>query len=448
MQGNKQTERLLNMSLFNEIKSCTYQGMGGFFAKYFKEKKWSKQSKEIYKAVKNRYVDCRWTDFPDSPDESAVWDWLSLFQDKHLIDTRGSYYKMSTSTELVGAEAWCQLDFFIKKKTDAVDISYDWKNVRVIREHWVSNNHWKIKFLQISRYVRDVFSVQPTRRFVYVFTFFGTIMELWVFDCSGPYSSGSFNIHLQPEKFIQALISYILMSDNELGLDSFIEHTGEDNSITIQEETTGKDIKIQLKQQPMVINRAIVCGETTCYHSKDGKKVVKLSWPSDVQPPEVEHLCRARDCGVTGVATVFGHHDITTIKKMRNGLTFPPLHIFPNKALSPLTLFSQSLSQRRLSQSFEAFQSLETSQPSFEKRKSIDRGPQEAKKSMSNSQTSKLREQHDAQDVDPIKKNVQAEGYRNRIFRCLLISPAGRTIKEFQSVKELLTALCNATKAH
>lgn len=436
------------MSLFNEIKSCTYRGVGGFFAKYFEGRKWSNQSKEIYEAVKDRYVDGRWTDFPDPPDESAVWDWLSHFQDEHLTDTRGSYYKTSTSTELVGAEARRQLDFFIKRRTDAVDINHDWKDVRVIGEHRVSNNHWKNNFLQISRYVRDVFSVQPTRRFVHVFTLLGTIMELWVFDRSGPYSSGSFDIHLEPEKFIQALVGYTLMSDDELGLDSFIEHDGEDNSITIQEETTGKDIKIQLEQQPMVINRAIVCRGTTCYRSKDGKKVVKLSWSSDLRPPEVEHLRRARDRGVTGVATLFGHHDITTIEKMRNGLTFPPLHIFRNTALSPSTLFSQSLFQVRLSRSFGASQSLGTSQPSLGKRKSIDRGPQEAKKSRSNSQTSKLREQHDAQDEDLIKKNVQAEGYKNRIFSCLVISPAGRTIKEFRSVKELLTALRDATKAH
>jgi hypothetical protein len=54
-----------------------------------------------------------------------------------------------------------------------------------------------------------------------------------MFDRSGPYSSGPFDIHDKPEKFIRALMSYTLMSDDELGLDSFIKQDGQDNVITI-----------------------------------------------------------------------------------------------------------------------------------------------------------------------------------------------------------------------
>jgi Fungal protein kinase len=194
-------------------------------------------------------------------------------------------------------------------------------------------------------------------------------MELWVFDRSGPYSSGPFDIHNKPEKFIRALIGYTLMSDDELGLDSFMEQDGQDNVITIQEDTTGKDIKIQLEQQPMVRHRAIVCRGTNCYRSKDGKKVVKLSWPSDLRPPEAQHLRRARDRGVTGVATLCGHHDITSIEEMRDGLTFPPSHHFRNTPLSASTSFSESQSQVALSRPFGAFQSLGISQTSLGKKK-------------------------------------------------------------------------------
>ena len=65
----------------------------------------------------------------------------------------------------------------------------------------------------------------------------------------------------------------------------------------VRQDTSRKDIKIQLEQQPM---------GTTCYRSKEGKKAVKLSWPSGLRSPEAEHLRRARDRGVTGVATLFG----------------------------------------------------------------------------------------------------------------------------------------------
>ena len=437
MQGDEQTKELLKLSLFNEIKNCTYQNVIGFFAKYFEGKEWSERSTEIYQAVKDRHVNGRWTDFPDPPKEYAIWDWLSRIQDEHLTGARGIYYRTLTTTELFGGEARRQLDLFIKRRTDTVDTSHDWKDVRVIGEHRVSLKDWKAKLLQISRYVRDVFSVQPTRRFIHAFMLLGTTMELWVFDRSGPYSSGPFDIHDEPEKFIRALMGYTLMSDDELGLDCFIKHDDQDNSITIQKDTTGKDIKIQLEQQPMIIHRAIVFRGTTCYRSKDEKKVVKLSWPSDLRPSEAELLRRARDRGVTGVATLFGHHDITSIEEMRDGLIFPPLHRFRNTPFSASTLFSESLG---------------ISQTTSGKRKSIGRGPQAVKRTRSNNQKSKLREEykakHDSQDEDLSKKGAQAEVYKNRIFSCLVISPAGRTIKEFQSVEELLTALRDAAKAH
>ena len=373
MQGDEQTKRFLENSLFDEIKNCTYRNVGRFFIKYFEGKEWSKRSKEIYQALKDRHVDGRWIDFPDPPDEGAVWDWLSGIQDEYLTNACGIYYTTSATTELVGAEARRQLDFFIKRRTDAVDTSHDWKDVRVIGEHRVSAKEWKKKFLQIARYVRDVFSVQLTRRFVHAFMLLGTKMELWVFDRSGPYSSGPFDIHDEPEKFIRVLVGYTLMSDDELGLDSFIKYEGQDKYITIQEDTTGKDVKIQLEQQPMVKHRAIVCRGTTCYRSKDGKKVVKLSWPSNLRPPEADHLRRARDSGVTGVATLFGHHDITSVEEMRGGLTFPSPHRFRNPPLSASTSFSESQTQVTLSRSFGVFQSLAKNLSNFVREKKVHR---------------------------------------------------------------------------
>ena len=38
--------------------------------------------------------------------------------------------------------------------------------------------------------------------------------------------------------------------------------------------------------------------------------------------------------------------------------------------------------------------------------------------------------------------------FDNRIFRCLVISPAGRAVRDFRSIKELLEALRDAIKAH
>jgi hypothetical protein len=107
------------------------------------------------------------------------------------------------------------------------------------------------------------------------------------------------------------LFSTTLTSDEELGLDNFIERDRNDASITVTEGSTGKEMKILLEQQPMVIHRAIIYRGTTCIRSKDLKQAVKLSWPSDLWLPGADLLRRACDHGVDSVAKLLGspsHH--------------------------------------------------------------------------------------------------------------------------------------------
>jgi Fungal protein kinase len=144
--------------------------------------------------------------------ENAVWSWLSRIRDECLTHALGTYHTTSTPTDLTGAEARRQLDLFIRRRTVAADMIHDWRDVRVIGEHQVSNKEWRKKFLQVGRYVSDVFSVQPTRRFIHAFTLLGSTTELWVFDRSGPHSSGPFDIHEELEKSIRALVGYALMA--------------------------------------------------------------------------------------------------------------------------------------------------------------------------------------------------------------------------------------------
>ena len=48
-------------------------------------------------------------------------------------------------------------------------------------------------------------------------------MRLSLFDKSGAYSSPKFNIHTYPERFVKALTGYVLMSNEELGLNTSIQ---------------------------------------------------------------------------------------------------------------------------------------------------------------------------------------------------------------------------------
>src|SRR5271170_5600745 len=134
-------------------------------------------------------------------------------------------------------------------------------------------------------------------------------------------------------------------------------------------------MKILLKQQPMVIQQAIVYQGTTCFSSKDGKQVVKLSWTS-----EADHLRRARDHGVEGVAKLLAHRHITSIAELRDGLTFPePLRF--RSASYDSSGFSKSKSQAALSRSMGNFQRSKISLSCVEKRKATDSGTRESKRS-------------------------------------------------------------------
>ena len=314
-----------------------------------------------------------------------------------------------------------------------------------------SDKDKKATLLQVGRYVRDVFSVQPTRRYIHAFTLCGNNMQAWVFDRSGPYSSVVFDIHQEPKQFIQIIAGYAIMTDEELGLDTFIEQDGENQFITVVEDATGKGKKLQLEPNLIAHQRAIVCRGTACFRAKipsseDVQHVVKFSWTSDQRQPEGDLLKMARERGVQGVAKLFGYHRITSISDMRNGLTFSKPHAFRSPALSPSSS-SQSQPQSLLSRSFSQLRGLG-------KQESINAAGRPLKRSKLNNQNPNLIKENNevayaVETAQPTSLNVsQGILFDNRIFRCLVISPAGRGIRNFRSITELLVALRDSIKAH
>lgn len=149
-----------------------------------------------------------------------------------------------------------------------------------------SDKEWKIKLLRLGRYMRNVFATEPTCRLVKGFTLLGSIMELWVFDRSGPYSSGVLNIYKKPEQFIRSIARYTMMSHEELGWNTFTSLDEGYRSIMIIEDTTGKKRRLQLESDPIAYQRAIVCCGTSCFcartlNFKDLQYVAKFFWVSD-----------------------------------------------------------------------------------------------------------------------------------------------------------------------
>ena len=92
--------------------------------------------------------------------------------------------------------------------------------------------------------MRDVFTAQFIRRFIYGFFFYETTMKLWVFDRSGFYSLSEFNIYEELEQFIRAIAGYAIINDEKLSLNTFVERDEENLFITITKNANGKEKKI------------------------------------------------------------------------------------------------------------------------------------------------------------------------------------------------------------
>jgi len=127
------------------------------------------------------------------------------------------------------------------------------------------------------------------------------MMEPWVFDRSGAFSPGPFNIHGEPLKFARAFVGYATMEEEAMGLDMFVELKDGHREVTLN-DTSGKETRVRLGEL-MVKQKAIVCRGTTCYETQNGY-VARFAWASDKRKQEVEHLNQAQEKGVKGVAKV------------------------------------------------------------------------------------------------------------------------------------------------
>ncbi|OJD27201.1 hypothetical protein ACJ73_01406 [Blastomyces percursus] len=464
-RGNEQTRKLVEERLFDEIRTCTHKDVGGFDAKYFRNTSWEGKFTDIHKKIQER-DGARASDFPDPPTQGDVLDWWFRFQKTFLPETRGIYFSTKDKKDLKGSEAERQVDVLMKARGGEESVPpHSWKDIRVVGELKESNYNKKGTILQMERYVRGVFTAQPTRPFVHSFTLCGTEMEVWVTDRSGLYSSASFDIRNEPERFFRAIIGYTLMSDKELGLDTFtMLHDDETLTINIRDIDTGENKSLRLDPKAISVQQAVVCRGTCCYLIKDDdpsglQGVVKFSWTSDRRQPEVDLLRKAHQRKVEGVAKAIGYGSITSIAELREGLDFKKVYQFRSMAPSTSSSFTQSQPQLQLSQSFTELQGLSIAKGSSSGSRKRKQSTKSTAKPLKRSRSSNLRLDSAAEENEvafSVEETQKASLYatkgeapfENRVLRCLAIYPSGRAIKEFHSPKELLLALRDAIRAH
>ncbi|KAL6910518.1 hypothetical protein GGI43DRAFT_427151 [Trichoderma evansii] len=375
---------------------------------------------------------------------SRVLEWLFSMQEDLLSKEQRYYCTTKSTTELTRGEACRQIDLVVRRKNrDPSDIKDIRKDIAVICELKASSHHGiKKPLIQLAVYARDIFANQPTRRYLHAFTICGSKMELWVFDRSGCYSPGPFNIHEHPDRFIRVLSGYIMMSEDELGLDTFVQLEGDSSFINIE----GSEV-------PLTHQRAIVSRATSCFLAKDPDSndydhVVKFSWPSDERKSETDFLKLADQRGVQGIARLIGHCDITNVNDIRSGITFTKRYSFRGTA-GGVSSFSRVLfKSRRLFN--KHISNIESSAKRPMKRKLVGEDPKPKQPKFENRRSGLQNEvTYPARESDGSRSVASSSSlYDNRTLRCLIISPAGRPIYKYQSPVELLKALLDAIKAH
>lgn len=475
-QGSEQNPADMDDRLLREINLCLYENAKGFYEKYFEGKSWSFFVACFAQKLNPQILNGRWAEYPYPPTHTAFFKWFWELDTTFPSERRSKYYtSFNKRLDISGCNRLLDL-FLAPRDLSMCQGRYSWRDVRVIgkfKESFSDRN--QLEIAEFCGYARDVFISQPTRLFLHGFFLRGSIMELWVFDRSGPYICKSFDAHKHPNRFIKVILAYTMMSDEELGLNMFIKEDDIGKWIMIKGEGQAKEERLDLDDQPIAFQRAIVCGGTTCYRARRQgvsrwEFVVKFSWRSDKRPAEGELLKLAKEKQVWGIAQIFGHQDLTSVERLRQGLQFGKPRSFQSVSIGSLYETQSKPDSNNLKSNLSPIlgvgsgtTALPSSSPSGQKRKAEEEtaamchskrprssgifGQTDTANQATRDQvdTKNIAEEAKPTSLVPSKDN---DSFRNRILCCLVISPPGRAIDQFISIKEYLQALRDAIKGH
>ncbi|CAD6500897.1 BgTH12-06601 [Blumeria graminis f. sp. triticale] len=341
LKGADETMDILKDALRKELTGTVFEDVTGFYEKFFEKLLWASKCKKISESYANR-KDQESFKFPDDRTEANVWQWIKSVQIKfverywdppaekaadkantpnttnapHQLDK----FRTTNGSQIKGGPCFRQVNFFIKSRSLRRGTPHSWRDIQVLGQITkLPTSAWMDKFLQLAVYMQEVFTAQPLRKFQHGFLLLDTKLQLWVFDRSGPYSTGFTDIGESPEVLVYAITAYMLMSDEELGIDTLVRHEQDQTIITVIDANTQEPRTLILEAEPLFVQGAIVARGTACYRALDGTYVVKISWRAVDRLSEVSLLMQARD--VRGVARLIGSRDDSKISELREGLT-------------------------------------------------------------------------------------------------------------------------------
>ncbi|CCU75438.1 serine/threonine-protein kinase Sgk2 [Blumeria hordei DH14] len=333
----------LKQAMSVELDGSVFVNVIGFWNKYFESERMKKQREGLIEKFVELSAEPEFK-FPTIPTEGAVWKWMQMIEhdlfkayrtstdsakndDGSTAEERfglaftGTQFHTLAAGQIIGNQSKRQVDYFIKKRNLPVEDKHHWRDILVVGELTVSSSKVsRQKFLQLSLYMREVFMAQPLRRFVHGFILFENDLQLWVYDRSGPYSCSYIDIGKSPKTLVHVLVTYMLMNDDELGLDPKVKYEGEDMIVHLQVPGSKELRKFTLDPVPISQQKAYLCRGTTCYRARDLSCVVKFSWRNCDGHSEIELLEMADN--ISGMAQILGSLSLVKISKLRDGLRF------------------------------------------------------------------------------------------------------------------------------
>ncbi|VCU40653.1 Bgt-20538, partial [Blumeria graminis f. sp. tritici] len=332
----------LTKALKFELSGHIYKSIDNFWEETFENKPWSDFTMRIWESYRDHGQCGTENPFSREMSEAAMRNWLYSFQDRFLYQhmpngrvptdsqpivhrvagdpfVRGKFSHTTYSRQLVGGLSPRKLDFFIEDVALPDGPTHDWRDVRVVAELPASPREISKKMNQLVRYFREIFYAQPLRRFVHGFCLHKLHVEFWVIDRSGAYSSREIDVIGSQEKLVRALSSYVLMSDEELGLDTITRYDGNRLLVTIPDGDNQPEV-IQVASEPVAQPETIMSRANTCYRTLDSTHLIKFSWGSGASRTEIDSLKLARN--IEGVINLEWSKELYEVETHRKKIQF------------------------------------------------------------------------------------------------------------------------------
>ncbi|KUI73048.1 hypothetical protein VM1G_08192 [Cytospora mali] len=267
-----------------------------------------------------------WRGWPDDAEQDKVLSWFTGFCEKLAAFAEGYKSPMSPTHQrrvlalpnnwIDGSVAKRKMDVgFVINPETRPDSRFHWSGVLIAGE--LKSNPSADRpleaWLDLGRYVREVFSAQDTRRFVLGFTICGSLMRIWEFDRLGGIASGQFDINKDGLRFISTILGFLWMNNEQLGFDpTIITGSGGERYIEIQRNGLRERLIIDevMRRAPCVAGRATTCWKAHREGDTRTPLVIKDSWQFTERDEEGELLREAAKGGVVNLARYYHHETV------------------------------------------------------------------------------------------------------------------------------------------